>query len=134
MGKRDSNTKLMEETKENLNSDFFKEYKNLMVDYVEERLELVQLSAVEKTAVLTAKLSFGFMVLSFALFALFFMNILFAIFIGDLVQSRALGFLFVGGFYVFLIVLALLFKKKIERPIMNMVVKQMMSKTSKEQN
>lgn len=117
------------ESKEKLNAEFFSSYKNLLTDYIEERMELAQLSAVEKTAILTAKLSFAAMVLAFGLFALFFINILFALFLGDLLNSRTLGFLIIVCFYLVLILLTFMLRKKIEGPIMNMVVKQIMSKT-----
>ena len=117
------------ESKEKLNAEFFSSYKNLLTDYIEERMELAQLSAVEKTAILTAKLSFAAMVLAFGLFALFFINILFALFLGDLLNSRTLGFLIIVCFYLVLILLTFILRKKIEGPIMNMVVKQIMSKT-----
>jgi|LauGreSBDMM110SN_4_FD.fasta_scaffold01537_3 hypothetical protein len=119
------------ESKEKLNAEFFSSYKNLLTDYIEERMELAQLSAVEKTAILTAKLSFAAMVIAFGLFALFFINILFALFLGDLLNSRTLGFLVVVCFYLLLILITILLRKKIEGPIMNMVVKQIMSKTPK---
>ncbi len=120
------------ESKDKLNAEFFSMYKNLLVDYVEERMELAQLSAVEKTAVLTAKLSFAALILSFGLFALFFINILVALFLGDIVHSRTLGFLMVACFYILLIIITFFLRKKIEGPIMNMVVKQLMHKTPKE--
>jgi hypothetical protein len=119
------------ESNEKLNSEFFSSYKNLLTDYIEERMELAQLSAVEKTAILTAKLSFAAMVIAFGLFALFFINILFALFLGDLLHSRTMGFLVVVCFYLLLILITILLRKKIEGPIMNMVVKQIMSKTPK---
>jgi hypothetical protein len=36
------------ESKEKLNAEFFSTYKNLLTEYIEERMELAQLSAIEK--------------------------------------------------------------------------------------
>lgn len=108
---------------------FLKEYRDTITDYVEDRLELAHLSAIEKTAILTGKLSVGALMLALGLFALFFMNIFLAIIIGDLLNNRAYGFMIITGFYLLLLIIALLFKSKLEMPITNFVVKQLLHKT-----
>ena len=115
-------------SKEEENKTFLKEYRDTITDYVEERLELTHLNAIEKTAILTGKLSVGALMLALGLFALFFLNIFLAIIIGDLLNNRAYGFMIITGFYLLLLVIALLLKSKLEMPITNFVVRQLMHK------
>lgn len=116
------------ENNKDLNKEFFNEYKSVLLDYVEERVELAQIAAVEKSAVLTGKLAFAVIILAFGLFALFFMNILLALYLSKLLESYILGVLIVTGFYLFMILLTILLRRQIEGPITNMVVKNLMSK------
>jgi cytochrome c biogenesis protein CcdA len=95
---------------------------------VEERLELTHLNAVEKTAILTGKLSVGALMLALGLFALFFLNIFLAIIIGDALNNRAYGFMIITGFYLLLLLIALIFKNKLEMPITNFVIRQLLHK------
>lgn len=62
---------------------------------------------------------------TFALLALFFLSIALCVGIGNWVDSYMLGFVIVGGFYLLLMILALLFGRRIIR---NSVLRFLLSK------
>jgi cytochrome c biogenesis protein CcdA len=66
--------------------------------------------------------------LALGLFALFFLNIFLAIIIGDALNNRAYGFMIITGFYLLLLLIALIFKNKLEMPITNFVIRQLLHK------
>lgn len=115
-------------TKEERNKEFLSEYKNILTEYIEERIELTQLTAIEKTAVITGKLSIGALILALVLFTLFFLNIFLAILIGQFLNNMGYGFMIVTGFYLLLLFIVILLKSQLEKPITNFVVRQLMQK------
>ena len=96
-------------------------------DYTKSSIELFKLNAIDKsadiTASLTFRLAFGLVVAMFSLF----INIGISLYIGKLLGETYLGFLIVSGFYLVLAILLFVFRKQlIKVPITNMVIRKLL--------
>src|SRR4051812_26783670 len=80
-------------------------------DYIETRLELIKLRAVNKSSDVTSSLISGVAVLLMALFAFVFVNIGLALWIGEMLDSSYLGFFILTGFYILVALLLHSFRK-----------------------
>jgi hypothetical protein len=93
-------------------------------EYLEVKLDLIKLQAAESLSrILSSALSMA--IIFFLLFLiLLFISIGAGFFFASYLQSSGLGFLCVAGFYIVLLIIILLFRKKIiERPVIRSVVK-----------
>jgi uncharacterized membrane protein YqjE len=82
-----------------------------VLQYFEKRIELVKIEIKEEAAVVGAKLAIT-MVLSFLmLFFLLFLSIMVGMFLNEYLDSQYLGYAYVTGFYIFLIILIQLLRK-----------------------
>ncbi len=126
--------KMNEENNENLNENFFDSYKNILLEYLEERVELMQLTVVEKTSILTAKLITGIVIIAFFMISFFFASIVLGLYLGEIYQSNFTGFLIVAAIYIGLSLFAFLFKRKLEKPIINLLIKQLLTGQNSSKN
>jgi len=85
--------------------DFIKEY-------IDNRIQLVKLGLVSVLANLTAKLISSFLILIILLIIIFMFSISLAYFFGQYFQNIALGFAIVGGIYLLIFIVYMLFAKK----------------------
>lgn len=74
-------------------------------------LELIQLKGVKKAVEVSSKVTFSLFILIFMLLGFSFLSIALALFIGQLLDSYALGFLITGAIPLLIIGLMYLFKK-----------------------
>ena len=85
-----------------------------VLSYFEKRIELVKVEIKEEAAVVGAKLVIN-MVLGFLLlFFLLFLSILVGLLINDHFDSEYLGYVYVSGFYIFLVILIQVLRKTID--------------------
>lgn len=101
-------------------TDNFREFTTATQDYIESSISYHKLDLFKKVmkGVVsgTYKLILGF----FLLIALLFLSVSLAIYLGELLDNIALGYLIVGGFYLILMfVLSLFLKKFLEKKILN---------------
>lgn len=101
----------------------FNKLKEDVLAYVELKLELLKLSTYERSGQLIAILSYGLILLFLAFFAFLFVFLAVGLFLGDMFDSFGAGFAVVGGLYLLIIGLVMLFKKNICRMVLNMVLK-----------
>jgi hypothetical protein len=98
-------------------------------NYLKNRQELLQHTVTEKTLVLSATAISSAVVAAMALFAMVFLGVALALWLGDLMNNRSAGFAIVGGIYVLMTLLILLLKKNlIEKPVMNTMLRQFAEK------
>lgn len=95
-------------------------------DYIENRIELLRLDAMDQTsnlfANITAYIIIGSLLLLFLISFGFFMGS----WLGELLQSRWAGFAIVSGFYLLsFIVLLWKFNDWLSRPIQNFLIRKM---------
>lgn len=89
----------------------FNKLKEDVLAYVELKLELLKLSTYERSGQLIAILSYGLILLFLAFFAFLFVFLAVGLFLGDMFDSFGAGFAVVGGLYLLIIGLVMLFKK-----------------------
>ena len=92
-------------------------------DYVDNRLELFKLQAIDKSSKITSSIAAG--ITLFVVFFIFFviLNIGIALLIGDLVGKSYLGFLIWAGFYLIVGLVIMSKKNKIFKgPISGMII------------
>lgn len=87
------------------------ELKQLITKYFDARLKLIKLETFEKIAKVTAVLFSSLVVALLGFFLLFFLSMSAGFYLGKLLDSNALGFLIVTGFYLILFVFVLMTKK-----------------------
>jgi Fe2+ transport system protein B len=80
-------------------STFFNDLKNLVIEYIQTRLELTRLSAFEKIAKIVTYLIVGFVLALFFFFGLFFLSLMLGFYLSDLLDSQFAGFGIVAGMY-----------------------------------
>lgn len=101
-------------------TDNFKEFTTATQDYIESSISYHKLDLFKKVmkGVVSGshKLILGF----FLLIALLFLSVALAIYLGEYLDSIALGYLIVGGCYLILMfILSLFLKKFLEKKILN---------------
>ena len=105
---------------------FFKEIKQLIIDYIEGRIQLYKISAFEKIAKITAVIFSSLIIAMLGFFLLFFLSISGGFYFADLLHSNTLGFLIIFGIYLILFVIIILFRKKLlEKYIVDKVVEKL---------
>ena len=110
-------------------SSFFSEIKQLITDYSEARIALLKINVYEKIARVTAVLFSSIIIALVAFFLIFFLSISAGFYLGSLLNSNALGFLIVFGFYLILLVFILAFRKKLlEKYIIDRVIHTLFEK------
>ena len=105
-------------TKENL-----KETVDLSQQLAEKEYEYAQLKVFYQIASVSSSVVKKSLFAFFTLIAALFLSIAAALWLGNLLESATLGFLWVGLFYVVLVSIALLFRKRIEKYVVNRLAK-----------
>ncbi len=85
---------------------------NFIKDYIDNRIQLIKLGVVSVMANLTANLISSFLILLMLLIILFMFSISLAYFIGQEYNNTALGFAIVGGIYIAIFAIYMIFAKK----------------------
>jgi hypothetical protein len=110
---------MMDKEKEN----FFIEFKDLLADYLQNRLGLLRLSAYEKIARIIALLFSGIVLTILFFFGILFISLMCGLYLNSILHSPFLGFGIVGGLYLGCFLLVLKYRKAlIEKLIMNAVI------------
>lgn len=117
---------------ENFAEKTFSGLKNDISTYVETRLELMKLNTYERVAKTMAVFSYGVVLVLLAFFAILFLFLALGFFLGEMLNSVALGFLIVVGLYLLLFGVILLFRDKISAKVTNEIITAMMSKDEKD--
>lgn len=94
--------------------------------YVETRIDLVKLKAIDKSSTIIATMIAKIVVILMLFFFIFFLNVGIALLLGDLLGKSYYGFFIVAGFYG---ITGLVFhwskEKILKTPITNAIVKDM---------
>lgn len=94
-----------------------------LIEYVLKRIELLKIEIIEKSSLSAGTIAY----LSILLFTLVFCIILFnfgiAFFIGNLINNFSYGFLIVAGFYLLLIMITIILKRRIINFVANKIIK-----------
>ena len=97
------------------------------IEYLKTTMELLKLRSVDKISEWVSTVLPMTFILGILLFAMFFLHIGLAILIGKLVGDLFLGFLAIGAFYVFLVLVFRLFiYKRVKRNIRQQMIKTLL--------
>jgi hypothetical protein len=98
----------------------------LLKDYVKVRYDLIELQLISKTAASGSGLISGIIISSVLLLSAVFLSLAFGFFLYHLLHSYVLSFLLIGGFYLLLGLLFVLFRNSLLlRPLRNRLVKEL---------
>ena len=78
---------------------FFKDLKDLIIDYVQTRLELVKIAAYDKIAQVIAYLILGVLLCFSFFFGLLFLSVVAALYLSELFHNMLIGFGSVAAIY-----------------------------------
>jgi hypothetical protein len=97
-------------------------------EYIEVRIDLLRIQAAENISLIISKLMFSVVVLLILSIVILFLSFAFGYFMASILHSNELGFLCVAGFYLVLLLLFLVFRKRIiDRPVIKSVMKTFFS-------
>lgn len=112
-------------------TSFFKESRQQLEQYVQDRVLLLKLQMVEKVSQLIALLFTGLTLALLAFFILLFVSIMAGYYFANITGSLYIGFGIVAMFYIILFVLIVSLRKKvIEKHIIDAVIKIFMDKSA----
>ena len=102
---------------------FFSDAKLALEKYVEDKLLLLKLQAVEKISKLSSEMFSGLLIGIISLFIILFLSMMAAWYFGQLLNNVFWGFGIISAFYILVLILILVFRKKLlERSITNTVI------------
>lgn len=102
---------------------FFEESKKKVEEYVQDRLLLLKLEAIEKSSRLIATMISGLLIAMFALLIIIFISIMAGYLFGALIHHVYWGFGIVAGIYIILLVVVIMLRKRlIEKHVVNMII------------
>jgi len=103
-------------------------------EYIEVRLDLLKLQAAEKISKIISNTAVAIILILLLSLILFFLSFAAGYFMASVLNSNVLGFLCVAGFYLLLMLIILIFRKKIiDRPVIKSVVKVFFPKTGEDE-
>ncbi|WP_146939359.1 phage holin family protein [Chryseobacterium hagamense] len=92
-------------------------------EYVSKRIDLLKIEATEKSSLSAGAITyFVAMLVAFGFFIILF-NFGIAFLIGEALGNQSYGFLIVAGFYLLIMILVMVFKKKIVNSVADQVIK-----------
>ncbi|NLC48983.1 MAG: phage holin family protein [Bacteroidales bacterium] len=103
-------------------STLFEEMKDDLSEYVSNRLRLFKLQTYAKTSKGGAALIFTIIAILLILFAINFVFITVALYLGEILESMSLGFAIVALFSIIVVGIIIMKRKSIRRGLTNMIV------------
>jgi hypothetical protein len=103
--------------------------KNDVLEYIEVRFDLIRLHVAENLSRVVSNAATVAIIGFFLFFIFFFLSFAAGYYFAHILNSNELGFLLVAGFYFLLLLIFLVFRKRIiERPIIKAIVKLFFAK------
>ena len=94
-------------------SNFFTDTIDLIKQYISDRITLIKLQSIEKASTLAASIASGITLALLGLFFLIFLSITLGFLFASWLDSNTAGFGIVAGIYLLLIIIIVVFGKKI---------------------
>ncbi len=116
----------------NSKTGFFDDIKDAFEAHIDARVSLLQMDATEKVSKLVSVLAFSFLAGSLFFFVLLFIGIMAGYYFASLTQNLVTGFGIVAGIYFVLIILLMMFRKKLATTVMNLTVKTIFDNSDEE--
>jgi len=115
------------EKKEGKYVKFINDYKLLLLEYADNKIELAKLQTVEKVALITGNIFVFAMLLFVACFVMLFLSAVLFVIIQQYLNNSLYALLVMVAFFVLLFLVLLLFKKNIINKTASMVIKYLLS-------
>lgn len=112
---------------ENSSKSFFGEYRERIEGYLQNRLRLFQLQLTQKTAKLSATITWAILIAGMLFFLILSVSLMLGFYLGERWGSYWLGFACVAGIFLFKIILLILFRKSIQQMVSNRVIESMLA-------
>ena len=123
----------MEEGKKGQKEHFFAETEELVEAYIKDRLLLVKMEAAEKGAKLAVHFVTGLVLMLLSFFILLFLSIMAGYYFSGLTGSEFYGFGIIAAFYVLILVIVLLLRKRYIFPfLINFIIKTIFDQVNDE--
>lgn len=105
-------------------SRFFSDFKDLLVDYLQNRLDLSKALAFEKIARIVAYLVIGLILALLFFFGLLFLSFMLAYSLSESLNSQLAGFAIVGGIYFLAFFIVFFFREQLfARTIVDSIIR-----------
>lgn len=105
---------------------FFQQYKDLLEQHLLNRMRLLQLQAVRKMAALSAGFSLMTMLAMLSFLVMMSASIMLGFWLAGPTGSVQMGFACVTIFYILIVLLLFLFRKQLQRKIMDQVINSLL--------
>jgi hypothetical protein len=100
-----------------------------LLEYLEVKVDLVRLHMAENISRILSNIATSAIIVDLILLIIIFLSLAAGLFIGSKLNSNELGFLCVSGFYFLLLILFLIFRKKIvEKPVVRNIIRLLFPK------
>lgn len=103
-------------------NSFFKEYRNKIEDYVDDRLLLLRLKSVRKISTLIVQMVGAAFLAILSCFIILFISIMLGFFLGHLLDSYYAGFGIVTLLFILTFIFSIVFRKKLMRRIISGII------------
>lgn len=103
-------------------------------EYTETQLELLKLKAIIKSARMSGALATDAIKLLLSLIVVFFLSLALGFFLGELMNSNALGFLTTGVIFIIILFVVIVKEPKLEAKLMDLVIGRILSKWNEEED
>ena len=117
---------------ENNANSFFGEYRERIEGYIQNRIRLIQLQLTQKTANLSATLTWAILLVGMLFFLILSVSLMAGFYLGERWGSYLLGFACVAGVFLLKILLLILFRKPIQRMVTNRVIESLLTPTTED--
>lgn len=97
-------------------------------EYIDTQIKLLKLKALAKGSRIVGSLVLDVVKIVFTLFILFFCSLALGFFLGEVLDSNALGFLLTGVIFFILVLLIRAFEPGLERIFMNITIRKIANK------
>lgn len=94
-------------------SRFFADLRELLVDYIQNRLDLTRALAFEKIARIVAYIVIGIILALLFFFGLFFLSFMFGYYLSGLLNSQLAGFGIIAGLYFLMFAVIFTFRERL---------------------
>lgn len=101
-------------------------------EYIKTRKSLARLQIVERVSTMLAGVITDGLMVFIGLFALFFLSVALAFYMGEVLDSTSLGFLVVAGIYLIILIIIGLSKKGIESNLINLSIRKFLKRWNDE--
>jgi len=103
--------------------NFFKESRNRIEKYIQDRVLLFKMETVEKSSNVIAVLCASLAIAILSFFIVLFLSIMAAYFFAEITNSIYIGFGIVSAFYLIVLIVIIVKRKIVEKKIRNVIVK-----------